>query len=438
MSHDSPPRPAGSPGGGQWREHLRAEGDVDLLDGAGGDPTGTWAVDYEDVEWTEPPEAGTSRRQRLLARGAYRASVPPFITGLDVDVDPGVQAEAAEAAAELVRFDAEVSAGLGEDGEVSPLASVLLRSESASSSQIEQITAGARALALASIGEKAGPNAALVTANTDAMTRALALSDAVSAEAIVDVQTALLAHSAPEHAARFRARPVWIGGRGSTPHSASFVPPVSDRVPALIDDLVTFTQRTDISPFVQVAVAHAQFETIHPFPDGNGRTGRALAHAMLRNYRITRRMTVPVSAGLLANVEDYYGALGAYRGGDLNPIVSVFTQASFDACENGRTLVGDLRGIRADWGTRVNARRHAAVWNALPVVMSQPAVTVNHLAEHLSISFPAAQRAVEAMVEADILSPVGTQKRNRVWTANEVLGALDDFAARVGRRKFSG
>ncbi len=98
--------------------------------------------------------------------------------------------------------------------------------------------------------------------------------------------------------------------------------PRFERVPRLIDDLVAFTQRTDIEPYLQVALAHAQFETIHPFTDGNGCTGRALVQAMLRSSGITQRITVPVSVGLLNEVEDYYEALTAYRSGDLDPIRS--------------------------------------------------------------------------------------------------------------------
>ncbi|MEO9248049.1 Fic family protein [Citricoccus nitrophenolicus] len=396
----------------------------------------SWAVGWEDVDWTAPVDRAMSRRQQLASRGPYRAAVPPFIAGLPVDVDPQTATEAAEASMELVRFDAEVSRTLGADNaEVSPLSAVLLRTESASSSQIEQITAGARALALATIGESTGPNAALVAANAGAMDRAIALSEDITARGIVEVQEVLMGGSSPGVTGAFREGPVWIGGRGSTPHTAAFVAPRPERVPELMEDLVAFTRRTDVSPFVQTAVAHAQFETIHPFSDGNGRTGRALAHAMLRHYGITRRVTVPVSAGLLANVETYYAALGTYREGDLGAIVREFAEAAFMACTRGRMLVGDLEQLLETWTARLRARSHAAVWRALPVVMSQPAVTVRFLAERTGVSEPAASHAVEQMVDAGILAPVGERRRNRVWIAGEVLDVLDDFAQSSGRRR---
>ncbi len=105
-----------------------------------------------------------------------------------------------------------------------------------------------------------------------------------------------------------------------------------------MDDLIRFVARADLAPFVQAGVAHAQFETIHPFPDGNGRVGRALIHAILRNKGLTENVTVPVSAGLLVNVDDYFKALNEYRAGDPAPIVRHLAEASFEAIDNGRTL----------------------------------------------------------------------------------------------------
>src|SRR5690625_296379 len=113
----------------------------------------------------------------------------------------------------------------------------------------------------------------------------------------------------------WRDEAVWIGTRTDTPRDAEFVAPVHERIPDLVADLCAFTARGEIPPFVSVAVAHAQFETIHPFSDGNGRTGRALAQAMLRQRGLTRNVAVPVSAGLLGDVEGYHQALTAYCAG---------------------------------------------------------------------------------------------------------------------------
>ena len=108
---------------------------------------------------------------------------------------------------------------------------------------------------------------------------------------------------------------MWIGSSCYGPHTATFVPPHHKRVPAAIEHLVESIRRDDLAVLPHAALAHAQFETIHPFPDGNGRTGRAIVHCLLRDKRLTRQVTVPVSAGLLTDTDQYFDALTARSGG---------------------------------------------------------------------------------------------------------------------------
>ena len=199
-------------------------------------------------------------------------------------------------------------------------------------------------------------------------------------------------------------------------------------------DLIRFCHRTDMPVLVHAAIAHAQFETIHPFADGNGRTGRTLVHALLKRGRATTRLTVPVSAGLLVDTESYFNALTSYRDGDATPIVERFSKAAFAAVSNGRALDRELAGIFAGWEHAIGARRDAAVWRVLPLLISQPAVTVRFIQDSTGVSQPAAQNAIDQLLAAGVLNPVGAKRRNRVWVANDVIAALDDFAARVGRR----
>ena len=207
-------------------------------------------------------------------------------------------------------------------------------------------------------------------------------------------------------------------------------------VPTLVGELFDWARTSELHPVLRSAVVHCEIETIHPFADGNGRTGRALVQSMLRSYGITQLITVPVSAGLLSEVEAYYAALTAYRRGELDPIVTEFARAAFRAIDNGETLIRSLARLRDGWAARVQARSHAAVWRALPVVMSQPAVTVNYLSERLRVSKPTAQAAIDQMVSAGILAPANNFRRNRVWVVSEVIDALDAFAERAGRRRF--
>jgi Fic family protein len=242
---------------------------------------------------------------RTAARhtGPYRAVVAPEIAELAHLLPGEVLALAEDASNAIARFDAEVGT------EPAPFASVLLRSESASSSMIENLTSGAKSIALAELGSDEKTNATAIVGNVAAMRAALDLADHLDEGAILAMHRALLERTEPATAGKWRDEQVWIGGSTYGPHTADYIAPHPDRIPAAIADLVRFTQRHDIPVLVHAAIAHAQFETTHPFPDGNGRTGRALIHAMLRAKGLTRKVTVPVSAGLLSEPRHYFDTL---------------------------------------------------------------------------------------------------------------------------------
>src|SRR5690606_10009833 len=149
---------------------------------------------------------------------------------------------------------------------------------------------------------------------------------------------------------------------------------------------------------VHAALAHAQFETIHPFTDGNGRTGRALIHAMLRGKGLTRNVTVPVSAGLLTDVDAYFAALGAYRQGDAGRIVGLMAEASFTAIANGRQLVADLHEIRDRWREAIRARRDAAAWRLAGLLLRRPVVDAAAVQAELAVTSANAHRALRQLV----------------------------------------
>lgn len=385
------------------------------------------AVQFEELEWHAREDLPASRRARLLARQPYYAAIPPAISDAQIILPAASQSGAEDASNEIARFDAEAGA------EIAPFSAILLRSESAASSRIENLTASARAIAEAELGH-GRRNAALIVANERAMSAAITLADRLDAPAILDMHDALLRESNPAIAGRWRNEQVWIGGGDYSPHDAQFIPPDHDRVPAAIDDLTRFIARTDIPSLAHAAITHAQFETIHPFPDGNGRVGRALVHAQLRHARLTRHVTVPVSAGLLTDIDTYFAALGAYRDGDPVPIIDLFADATFAALANGRQLVGDLHRIRDEWAQRVKARRDAAAWKLTEITMRFPVVNAPSLSRELGIPQTNVYRAIQPLVDAGVLVEFTNNKRDRLWRAPEVLEALDAFAARAGRR----
>lgn len=386
-------------------------------------------VGVETVAWESRNDDGQSRRSALRARGPYEAAVPPCIAGLALPgLSPAVVTDAEDALLGLSRFDAEVGAI------AAPFSAILLRSESAASSEIEQLTASAKSIALAELGRKAGANSTSIVHNVRAMEAGIEMADDLDTSSIIRMQAEILRDDQPEDTGQWRDQPVWIGGGYSrSPHTASFVPPRHERVADLMDDLVAFATRTDLPALPQIAIAHAQFETIHPFPDGNGRTGRALLQAMLRRLGVTRHVTVPVSAGLLQDTRGYFHALNAYREGDAEPIVRSLATAATEAIANGRRLVEDLSEIRSSWEERTSARAGSAGRRLLDVLQRQPIVNASAASEQLQVSARNAQAGIDRLVQDGVLEQIGSAARSRLYEAPEVLAALDRFAARARR-----
>ncbi|WP_250446298.1 Fic family protein [Actinotalea sp. C106] len=382
----------------------------------------------ETVAWESADASYGPRTGRSAHAGPYEAVVPPRIADAPVSLSSQASALVAEASAEIARFDAETHAA------TTSFAALLLRTEAASSSQIENLTSSAKAIALAELGRTGRANADEIVANVTAMTQALQGVDHLDGDAILAMHRALMVGHLPAAAGRWRDQQVWIGGTSRSPHGAAFIAPVHQRVPAAIADLVAFIERDDVPLLAQAALTHAQFESIHPFPDGNGRTGRALLHAQLRHGGLARDAIVPVSAGLLLDTDRYFQALTAYRSGDVETIVTEVCQAVFPALANSRQLIADVTDARTAWQQRIRARRGAAAWALADLVSTRPVVNVRIAAQKLDVSTVNAQLAIDRLVEDGVLEQIGRGTRDRVWQAPEVLTAMDRFAERSHRR----
>ncbi|MGV8881856.1 MAG: Fic family protein [Rhodoglobus sp.] len=381
------------------------------------------ALGWEDQTWV--PAFGVGRS------GPYTSAVPAMIANLLPEISADVTEAAEDAALELSRFDAELGA------RVAQFAPVLLRSESASSSQIENLTASARAIFSAELGAKSGRNAEQIAANTRAMTAAIDLAQKISPESVATMHAVLMADQPRHTPGQWRQEPVWIGSRSDSPFGASYVAPHHSRIPPLIDDLLAFARRREVPAVVSVAIAHAQFETIHPFTDGNGRTGRALAQSLLRYRAVTRNVAVPVSAGLLADVEGYHRALIAYREGDANPIIEAFSAASLRALANSRELVAEIEHVKTQWKTRLTVNRSSNAWKLLDVIAERPVLDATTAAASVDVKIPNVYPPLRALVGAGILKSKAEHQLGPFWRSDEVLGAIDRFAERAGRRQRS-
>ncbi|MCK6405372.1 MAG: Fic family protein [Rhodocyclaceae bacterium] len=230
---------------------------------------------------------------------------------------------------------------------------------------------------------------------------------------------------------------------GMPPEMARFIPPPPDRVPVLIDDLVGLLQYEpdgvmQVSVLMRAAIAHAQFEAIHPFLDGNGRTGRLLLPLM---FMAAGEPPIHLATFLKVRQRDYYDALLEVQMRlNWEPWLRLFLECVIASARHTAQLFDVLASIRRRWESALaerKKRRHAAVWRAVPVLLGQPIVTVGELARRLETAFPAANSAVEELVELGILRPTDDRRRSRVYAAHEVLNALytglDAVLAEAGR-----
>lgn len=390
------------------------------------------SLDSEELSWSPVNPDMLSRREVQRQTGIYRAALVPEIAGWEVHLPAEMHADVDDATGALARVDGFAAGKLGAGDRIgSPMPAILLRTESASSSQIEQLTTSALQLALAAIGETTKANATTVLGNVHAMETAIGVSGEISLQSILDMHRALLKSDRmmASEAGRFREQQVWIGPGGSGPLLADFVPPAHRRIPPAMEDLVEFIAREDLPVLVQAAVAHAQFETIHPFADGNGRTGRALVHAILKEKGLVTTSVIPISAGLLTDIGAYFAALGAFRSGDAGPIIAQFTRAARFASHAGRQLMDELLTVLQEMKQALaGVRRDSASWTLLPTLIAQPVVNLSFVAAALGTSQVTALRAIDTLVDRGILIEETGRRRNRVWRQPGVLSVLDDFA----------
>lgn len=382
--------------------------------------------------WFEPTEEYRNLNDELPPPGFYTPNETPLIADHTFSINNDIAADADAATQKAQRFDTEY-------GEiVAPFSSIILRSEAAASSEIENLSASARSILQAELGDNSGENAVKIAANVRAMRTAIHNNNGFNLDEILAVHHTLLEND-PEYgstAGKMRTDPVWIGGnrRFKTPVGAKMVGVIPENLESSLADLSAFASRQDVPALVKAAIVHAQFENIHPFEDGNGRTGRALITSMLRSDGVMKNVTVPISAAILAESDDYYDALTSYRSGDAAPIVRIFTDATDRSIDNGRKLGNDIVNLREKWRSQIEARSDSGIWSVTDHLIGQPVVTAESLSAALNIPLKSAYAHGEKLTQLGILS---ASKHQGViqWRSVEMLDALDRFGRRAGFRQ---
>lgn len=384
---------------------------------------------HETRSWRQTQRRG-SRDDRMLRD--VTVSLPPLIAQCSMDVPARLVVDVEQAVREITALDVAYAPQLAS------LGAVLIRTESVASSEIENVEAATADYARALHGIKSNPAAVSMAGATAAIGGLVASVDDgrdINRQALLSAHAALM-HDDPaevRYAGKVRDVQNWLGGSDYSPALAIYVPPPPDMVDNYLDDLLAFANRTDIPVMVQAAIVHAQFESIHPFTDGNGRIGRALINTVLRRRGTTRRVVVPLAAALVADVPAYFALLDQYRDGDPAPIVQAVARAARVAARQSQVTAERIADLPARWRDAVTPlRAGSAVARILDELPHTTVLTADD-AERIAGSSSAAYRAIDRLVDRDVIRPLTDRKRNQIWGVTDMLDELDDLALRIAR-----
>ncbi|WP_136707099.1 Fic family protein [Agromyces sp. H66] len=360
------------------------------------------------------------------------ATIPPMIADLDYQAAPALTAIAEQAAVEVARVEHAT-------GGLPALGRFLIRTDSVSSSRIEYEEASAEDFARALAGSRANRSARSMVAATQALgglVDAAGRSGRIGIEDILEAHRRLMAEDPLDgrYAGRWRTMQNWIGGSDHSPRGAVHIPPAPARVHDLMDDLVRYLNRDDVPVIVQAAIGHAQFESIHPFTDGNGRIGRALINAVLRRRGITGNSVVPVASALLAEREHYFHLINEYRDGTLEPFVRNLAAGMQAAAAESRISAGRLIEMPKTWADTVTFRAGSAGAKLIDAILDHSVFTGDEITRVIGSGPPNTNSAIARLEAAGILREITGRKRDRVWLAVDVSGELDDLEQRIARR----
>ena len=373
----------------------------------------------------------------------YETYVPDRLRGREISLTGGTAADVADAERAVERLNREASSLLDSEA----VARLLLRAEAVASSRIEGLEIGGRRLLKAQLAAALGDDPSDVTA-TEVLNNVEAIRWAV--DSVADVEQLTVEHllgihrrllagtSLAEHAGTLREQQNWIGGSSYNPCSAVFVPAPWERVRDLLDDLCEFCNGDELPAIAQAALAHAQFETIHPFIDGNGRTGRALIHVILRRRGLAPIVVPPVSLVLATWSQDYVRGLTAtrYRGeassqaavDGLDYWVGLFAAATTRAVADAETYERRVNDVQIAWRQALGrVRANSAVDLLINALPGAPIITVQSAAALIGRSEQAVNEAIPRLVDAGVLTQTTIGRRNRAFEAPDLINAFNDL-----------
>jgi Fic family protein len=382
--------------------------------------------------WPSDPTAYGGRRARR--GGRYEAFIPVPIGSREFSFDADAVAGIAQATKALGGLSMN-----SQGGEIAGLASALLRSESMASSRIEGVEISHKRLARAAYKhDRPGGDrrAAEVLGNVKAMQHAIELgvsSNRIRVADIEDIHRTLRRFTEDEEIAGVvRDRQNWIGGNDYNPLGADYVPPPPEYVPDLLEDLCVFIARDDLAPIAQAAIAHAQFENVHPFAEGNGRTGRALIYTILRRRGEIESFVPPISLVLGAQPKSYINGLGAYSAGRVANWCMTFADATSIATQAADGLTAAIEELQASWIERLDhPRADATVRRLIEALPAQPVIDVAAGQRLTDRSHVAVGNALQQLQEHGVIQKLNERRWGRLWECGELLELLGRVEKRL-------
>lgn len=394
----------------------------------------------ENRVWSD---GGSDRSRRDRQPCKYQIYIPDLLAGREFSLGGAVAADVADAERAIARFNTEASSLVSTEA----LARILLRAESVASSRIEGLVIGARRILKAEV-ELSVPSAHVeisareVLANIQAMDyaiREIAKGGPITMNHLLKINAHLLEDTQLPHlGGKLRQTQNWIGGNSFNPCSADFVPPNWELVPELMADLIAFCNQDDLPTVAQAAIAHSQFETIHPFADGNGRTGRALIQMILHRRGLSPRVVPPVSLILATRVDDYLEGLSAMRyvgepdsvpaRDGVNLWVGRFAAACSRAVRDATEFEVKASDIEKGWRKILGAvRRGSSLDILLHGLVGMPVLTTATAMSLTRTTHKATNEAISVLVGARILKPMSNALRNRSFEAPEIITAFGEL-----------
>ncbi len=375
--------------------------------------------------------AGIATGQTAAERrgGQYHAFIPDPVAELDVALPGRLVAELDQAAASIQELNSSPPKLASLEG----VARHLLRQEATASSRVEGLALGHRRIALADFAPERSTDqkAADIVGNIRAMAQAVELGASgapVTVTGLQEIHRTLLRFTVDAPiAGKLRGEAGWIGG--SAPTTAAYVPPPPEEVVRLTEDLCRFVNREDMPALVQAAVAHAQFENIHPFDDGNGRVGRCLIHTIFRRRGLAPNFVPPISVVFAARRDAYVAGLIEYREGMVVDWLSFFADVAAVAAREAENIARRIDELEASWLERFPRppRRGSTGRRLIAVLPAHPVVDVKSVQAQLGVSDVAAGAALNELAAANIIRPVSSRTRDRVWECPDMYAVMAEF-----------